>query len=101
MNGRRKITLSIDEELLREARAILAREGKSLSSVVEEALSSIIVSKWVDELAGELELDRLNPIDPSTIPKTRPKGLDAEKIIKKERSRSIENLSDNEQTLIF
>jgi len=101
MNGRRKITLSIDEELLREARAILAREGKSLSSVVEEALSSIIVSKWVDELAGELELDRLDPIDPSTIPKTRPKGLDAEKIIKKERSRSIENLSDNEQTLIF
>ena len=101
MNGRRKITLSIDEEFLREARAMLAREGKSLSSVVEETLSSIIVSKWVDELAGELELGRLDPIDPSTIPKTRPRGLDAEKIIKKERSRSIENLSDNEQTLIF
>ena len=62
---------------------MLAREGKSLSSVVE-ALSSIIVSKWVDELAGELELGRLDPIDPSTIPRTRPKGLDAEKIIKRE-----------------
>ena len=62
----------------------MAKEGKSLSSIVEEALSSIIVSKWVDELAGELELDRLDPIDPSTIPKTRPKGLDAEKIIKRE-----------------
>ena len=84
MYRKRKITLSIDEEFLREARAMLAREGKSLSSVVEETLSSIIVSKWVDELAGELELDRLDPIDPSTIPKTGPKGLDAEKIIKRE-----------------
>jgi len=63
------------------------------------ALLSYLIG--VDELAGELELGRLDPIDPSTIPKTRPKGLDAEKIIKKERSRSIENLSDNEQTLIF
>ena len=79
----------------------MAKEGKNLSSIVEEALSSIIVSKWVDELAGELELGRLDPIDPSTIPKTRPRGLDAEKIIKKERSRSIENLSDNERTPIF
>jgi len=101
LNRKRKITLSIDEELLIEARSVLAKEGKSLSSVVEETLSSIIVSKWIDELAGELELDRLDPIDPSTIPRTRPKGLDAGKIIKKERSRSIENLSDNEQTLIF
>ena len=83
MNRKRKITLSIDEELLIEARSVLAKEGKSLSSVVEETLSSIIVSKWIDELAGELELDRLDPIDPSTIPKTRPRGLDAEKIIKK------------------
>ena len=53
----------------------------SLSSVVEEALSSVIVSKWVDELAGELELSRLDPIDPSTIPKTRPLGLDAGKLL--------------------
>ena len=83
MNRKGKVTLSIDEELLREARAMQAREGKSLSSIVEEALSSIIVSKWVDELAGELELDRLDPIDPSTIPKTRPEVLMQRKLLKK------------------
>ena len=81
MGRKRKLTLSIDEELLRNVRAILAREGKSLSSIVEEALSFIIVSKWIDELADELELDRLDPIDPSIIPKTRPKGLDAGKLL--------------------
>jgi len=36
--AKRKLTLSVGEELLREAKVLQANEGRSLSSVIEEPL---------------------------------------------------------------
>jgi len=83
--AKKKLTLSIDEDLVREVKSVLAGEGLSLSGVVEEFLESITASRWLEELAENLRLGDLNSLDPSSIPKVRPKGYDATKIVRELR----------------
>ncbi len=82
--SRRKLTLSIDENLIREIKAILASEGSSLSSVVEEFLGSL-TSRWLEEMAEDLGLGSLDPLDPADIPGSRPEGYDSAKLIRELR----------------
>jgi len=88
--GKKKLTLSIDEDLLRDVRSMLAGEGESISEVVEELLESVSASRWIEGLAEALGLKRLNPLDPAEIPKTRPPGLDAAKLVKELRRQRLQ-----------
>ncbi len=85
MARKKKLTLSIDEDLLREARVVLAGEGRSLSGVIEEFLESVVASRWIDELARDLGFGDLTPLDPSSIPRQRPRGFDAARIVRELR----------------
>ncbi|MBO3832881.1 MAG: hypothetical protein FGF51_05785 [Candidatus Brockarchaeota archaeon] len=86
--GRRKLTLSIDENLLREIKGILAGEGSSLSRVVEEFLGSL-TSRWVEGMAEDMGLGSLDPLDPADIPRSRPKGYDSAKLIRELREERL------------
>ena len=87
---RSKITLSVDQELLKEAKGVLAREGVSISSVVEEALESLVASKLFEKVAEELGLENLVLVNPDDILEQRPRGLEAAEVVGElRRSRSI------------
>jgi hypothetical protein len=49
--AKKKLTLSIDEDLLKEAKRISALEGNSLSSLVEEYFEGLVFEKWIKELS--------------------------------------------------
>ncbi len=70
---KRNVTLSIDAEVARKAKASLALSGKTMSGVLEEALESYIGSIWIESLALELGI-KLGRINPRDIPKLRPKA---------------------------
>jgi len=72
---KKKLTLSISEDLLREVKLIARQEGRSLSSIVEEYFEQLIASRWAEELAKDL--GALEPT--SEIP--RPNGLNAAEIV--------------------
>ena len=83
--GRRKLTLSIDEDIIKEVKRVFAGKGFSISRVVEEFLKSTMTSKWLEELANTLGYKNLMPLDPSKIPENRPDGMDAAKIVRELR----------------
>ena len=89
---RSKVTLSVDEELLREAKGVLAREGISISSVVEEALESLIASKLFEDVAKELGLKSLELINPGDVPRQRPNGLDSAEAVRELRRKRQKKL---------
>lgn len=84
--ARRKLTLSIDENLIKEVKGILIGEGLSLSQVVEEFLGSL-TARWFDEMAVDLGLGGLDPLNPADIPGSRPQGCDSAKIVRELRDR--------------
>ena len=84
--GKRKLTLSVREDLLDEIRRIVASERRSLSSVVEEYFEYIASARWIDFLAEELGLGELEPIMASEIPGLRPSGLDAARTVRELRN---------------
>ena len=46
---------------------------------------SITALRWLEELARDLKLNGLLPLNPLEIPRSRPKGLDAAKIVRELR----------------
>jgi hypothetical protein len=82
--AKRKLTLSIDENLIREVKGVLAGEGSSLSQVVEEFLSSL-TARWIEEMAVDIGLGSLDSLDPADIPGSRPEGYDSAKIVRELR----------------
>jgi len=82
---KKKLTLSVSEDLLREVKLIARQEGRSLSSIVEEYFEDLIAPKWVEELAKDLGLGALEPTSELEIPRQRPNGLDAAKIVRELR----------------
>jgi hypothetical protein len=85
--SKRKLTLSIREDLLTEIKRLAALEGKSISSIVEEYFEDLILEKWIESLSEELGLGDLEPTSESEIPKNRPRGLDSTKIIRELREK--------------
>ncbi len=88
--AKKKLTLTIDEGILREARSVLSGEGKSLSQVVEEYLRFIASTKWVDEVADELGLGELGLITEAEVKLSRPKGADASEVVREIREKRPE-----------
>lgn len=83
--GKRKLTLSVEEDLLEEARRAVASEGGSLSGVVEEYFEYLVSAKWVNALADELGIGGLEPTMASEVPRLRPPGLDAARVVRELR----------------
>jgi hypothetical protein len=83
--AKRKLTLSVGEDLLDEVKRIAAIEGRSLSSIVEEYFEYVVFSRWAEALCGELGLGGLEPTTESEVPRGRPRGLDAARIVRELR----------------
>ena len=87
---KRKLTLTIDEDILLEAKSVLSSEGRGLSQLVEEYLRFVASTKWIDEVAEELGLGDLELITEAEVRSSRPGGADASKAVREVRERRIE-----------
>lgn len=85
MSDKKKLTLSIREDLLEEAKRLAMEQGTSLSRFFEECLEHLTTTQWLDDLARELSLDPLDSTTPDEIPKTRPQGLDSAQLLRELR----------------
>ena len=83
--GKRKVTLSIEEEVLREAKVIASLKGKSLSGLIEEYLESLAASRWLERFAASLGLEGLEPTSENEIPSQRPEGFDSAQAVREAR----------------
>ena len=83
--GKRKVTLSIEEEVLREAKVVAGFEGKSLSGLIEEYLENLAMSRWLESLAAGLGVERLEPTSENEIPSQRPEGFDSAQVVREAR----------------
>ena len=88
--AKKKLTLTIDEGVLREAKAVLSSEGRSLSQVVEEYLQFIASTKWVDDIADELGLGWLGITTDAEVRSSRPRGLNTSEVVREIRERRSE-----------
>jgi len=84
---KRKLTLSVDGDLLDEVKGIAAIRGRSLSSIVEEYLEYLVFEKWAEALGRELGLGDLELTTESEISGSRPKGLGAASAVRELRER--------------
>ncbi len=87
---KRKLTLSIRDYLIEEAKLYAREAGRSLSELVEEYLEYLASDRWVEALARELGLGELKPTGEDEIPKSRPKGWDAAKVLREVREGRLE-----------
>jgi len=92
---KKKATLSIEKEVLMEAKVVASLEGKTLSRLVEECLESLGASRWLERLASSLGVERLEPTSEGEIPSLRPEGFDvAQAVGEARRSREERILCD-------
>lgn len=86
------MTLSI-EEVLREAKLVAGLEDRSLSSLVEEYLESLVASRWLERLAASIGVERLEPTSEDEIPSQRPGGFDAAQAVREVRRSREERIT--------
>ncbi|MEB3756254.1 MAG: DUF6364 family protein [Desulfurococcales archaeon] len=91
--GKKKLTLSVNEDLLDEIRKIVAGEGRSISGIVEEYFEYLASTSWIESLSEELGIGKLEPTTEREIPETRPKGLDAGRIVRQVRKNREERIT--------
>ncbi len=87
-----KLTLSIDEELVREAKAYLARRKQAVSSAVEGFLVSLVTVGAVEKIMDELSIER-KFVSYDEVVKNRPAGGDAGKVVRGQRDEREKSLS--------
>jgi hypothetical protein len=92
--AKKKLTLSIDEELLSEVKKLSTLEGISLSKIVEEYFESLVFERWAQSLCDDLGLGELEPTTELEITKNRPKGLDAAKVVRELREGRVGGISN-------
>ena len=85
MVGKRKLTLSIKEDLVDEVKKIVVERGESLSSIIERCFEYLVPARWIDALARDLGLGVLEPTTSSEIPSSRPRGFDSTRIVRELR----------------
>ncbi len=69
--AKKKLTLSVGEDLLDEVKRIAAIEGRSLSNIIEEYFEYVVFRRWAEALGGKLGLGRLEPTTESEVPRAR------------------------------
>ncbi len=82
--GKIKVTLSVDDELLRESKAYLAEKNLTVSGTLEKALSEMAVSNIVERVASNLG-EKLGYVGYDQVPRNRPKGKDAARVVREAR----------------
>ena len=85
MTPKRKLTLSVREDLIDEIRRVALSEGKTLSDMIEEYLEFLAFESWIIKLAEDLGLGELEPIFDHEITSARPRGLDATRLVRELR----------------
>jgi hypothetical protein len=90
--GKIKVTLSVDDALLREAKAYLAEKNLTISGTLEKALSEIAVSNVAERVASSLG-EKLGYVGYDQIPRRRPRGKDAAKTIREARGERASAIS--------
>jgi hypothetical protein len=90
---KKKLTLSLEGDLLDEVKGIAAIRGRSLSGIVEEYLEYLVFERWAEALGKELDLGDLEPTTESEISGSRPKGLDAAAAVRELRERRVKNIA--------
>ena len=94
MPKKKKLTLSIRDDLVREVKKIALERGVSLSSIVEEYFEFLVSSNWIDKLAEELGIGELEPTKEDEIPAGRPKGVDSTSVIRDLRGNKWKRISN-------
>jgi hypothetical protein len=94
---KRKLTLSIDGELLSEVKKLSTLEGISLSEIVEEYFESLVFERWVRNLCDDLGLGELEPTTKLEITRNKPKGLDAAKVVRELREGRVNGISNSQE----
>ena len=82
--GKRKVTLSVDSEVVRRAKAALLASGKTMSGVFEEALKEQMTGRWIISVTDGLkkEFGKI-PQGSTSEPRPKvPKGFGSAKIIR-------------------
>jgi hypothetical protein len=90
--GKTKVTLSVDKELLRESKAYLAEKNLTVSGTLEKALSEMAVSSFIQKVAANMG-GKLDYVGYDQVPRKRPKGKDAAKIIREARGERASAIS--------
>lgn len=78
------MTLTVDEELLRESKAYLAEKSLTISGTLEKALSEMAASGFVEKVAEDLG-EKLGYVGYDQVPRERPKGKDATRAVREAR----------------
>ena len=94
---KRKLTLSIDGELLSEVKKLSTLEGISLSKIVEEYFESLVSERWIRDLCDDFDLGELEPTTELEITKNIPQGLDAAKVVRESREGRIRSISNTKE----
>jgi hypothetical protein len=90
--GKTKVTLSVDEDLLRESKAYLAEKNLTVSGTLEKALSEMAVSSVVEKMAANLG-EKLDYVGYDQVPRRRPKGRDASRVVREARGERTNAIS--------
>jgi hypothetical protein len=90
--GKVKVTLSVDDDLLRESKAYLAEKNLTISGTLEGALSEMTTSSLVEKMAAKL-ITRLEYVGYEEVARKRPRGRDASKAIREARHARAEAVS--------
>jgi hypothetical protein len=90
--GKTKVTLSVDEELLRESKAYLAEKNMTISGTLEKVLSEMAVSGFVEKVAANLG-EKPGYIGYDQVPGKRRKGRDAAKVVREARGERASAIS--------
>jgi hypothetical protein len=93
MMTKKKLTLSVRKDLLDEVKKLAAIEGRSLSSIIEEYFEYVVFGRWAEALCRDLDLGSLEPKDEFDVPRSRPRGLDAARMVRELRRRRGEGIS--------
>lgn len=91
--GKTKVTLSVEEELLREARAYLAEKDQTISGTLEAALSEVSPSVLFESVAAGMGGGKLGYVAYDEVPRNRPKGKDSAKVVREARDARSETVS--------
>ncbi len=89
--GKIRVTVSLDEEVVKKAKAKLAREGGNLSQLVEALLAMSDPLHVVDSLIEGLRLDK-RIYSNQEIVVDRPEGYDAGTIVREIRDEREKNI---------
>ena len=87
-----KVTLSIDKQVVSQAKVALAKKGENMSEEVERFLESLSGSGDMDKMLSVLGIQRRR-VGSEEIEKLRPKGSDAAKAVREMRNARKESIS--------